>query len=133
MKPATRKRQTGVKKDRVSELEDSVDPDDVAFAVDAEIDDFKVAMSENKDCLVIDVREPDEFASGHIKGAINIPVGQIANRIGSVCKDKDRDIYIYCQSGKRSRTAANKLVKRGYTMVHNVVDGLNAWNGPLVK
>ena len=128
-----KKKSGAIDDEKISELEKEVDPADVAFAVDADIDDLKAALADNKSCLLIDVREPNEFASGHIKGAINIPVGQIANRIGSVCKDKDRDIYVYCQVGKRSRMAANKLVKRGYTMVHNVEGGLDAWDGPLVK
>ena len=100
---------------------------------DAVVDELKTFLVENTNCLLLDVREPDEFASGHIKGAVNIPVGQVARRIGSVCPDKARDIYVYCQSGKRSRMAAQQLSDMDYTMVHNVLRGLNAWNGRLVR
>jgi rhodanese-related sulfurtransferase len=87
----------------------------------------------NNKCCLLDVREPDEFSSGHIKGAVNVPVGRIAARIASVCSDKNCDIYVYCQSGRRSRTAAQRLASMGYKKVHNVLGGVNSWNGKLVK
>lgn len=100
---------------------------------DIDINKIKHVLSSNKGCLLLDVREPGEFASGHLKGAVNVPVGQIATRIGDVCGNKSREIYVYCQSGMRSRTAARTLVGMGYSNVHNTLGGVNAWNGKLVR
>ena len=113
--------------DAVGGTEEVVTLDDIT------VDELKTYLVKKKGYLLLDVREPNEFASGHIEGAVNIPVGQIARRIGSVCSNKDRNIYVYCQSGKRSRKAAQQLSNMGYTMVHNILHGLNAWNGRLVR
>lgn len=100
---------------------------------DITTDELKAALAAKKGYLLLDVREPSEFSSGHLKMAVNVPVGQIAARIGSVCTDKTREIYVYCQSGKRSRVAAQRLSRMGYTKVHNVLGGVNVWTGELVR
>ena len=69
-----------------------------------------------KGSLLIDVRTPQEFASGHISGAINIPVSDVSNRI-SEFGDKSKPVVIYCQSGTRSAMAALVLRWNGYTVV----------------
>lgn len=69
--------------------------------------------------LLIDVRTPQEFASGHLNGAINIPHDQIAARIGEVNQDKGDSIVLYCRSGNRSGIATNTLASMGYTKVIN--------------
>lgn len=100
---------------------------------DITADALTTVLASNKGFLLLDVREPNEFSTGHLKGSVNIPVGQVANRIGSVCPDKAREIYVYCQSGRRSRVAAQKLAGMGYMVVHNVLGGVNVWKGELVK
>lgn len=70
--------------------------------------------------LLIDVRRPAEFASGHIDGAINIPVDQIAARIAEVASDKQRSIVVYCLGGMRSASAQQILHGIGYS---KVIDG----------
>ncbi len=69
--------------------------------------------------LVIDVRTPGEFRSGHIPGAINIPYDQIARGIAEFAKDKSRRIVVYCRSGRRSGIARKTLLEMGYTDVTN--------------
>lgn len=100
---------------------------------DISAEELKVILKKKTGYLLLDVREPDEFASGHIAGAINIPVGQVSQKIRSVCGDKAKDIYVYCQSGKRSRMAAQRLLRMDYKRIHNVIGGINSWNGKLVK
>lgn len=100
---------------------------------DIAVDELKAILKQKTGYLLLDVREPDEFASGHIAGAINIPVGQVSQKIRSVCGDKAQDIYVYCQSGKRSRMAAQRLLRMDYRRIHNVIGGINSWNGKLVK
>lgn len=105
---------------------------EVAVCDDISMGELKRQLKENMGCLLLDVREPGEYSSGHIKGAVNVPVGQVSSRMGSVCADKTRHIYVYCQSGRRSKVAAQTLASMGYKKVHNVLGGVNAWDGKLV-
>ena len=76
---------------------------------------------------VIDVRTPREFSSGHVVGAVNVPVNQIGPH-HPVVQDlpKDQPIYLICAVGGRSSQAADLLASAGYTTV-NVVGGTSAW------
>jgi phage shock protein E len=68
--------------------------------------------------VIIDVRTPDEFSSGHLDGAINIPVDQIGQGIAAVRGlTKDSPVLIYCRSGRRSAVARAVLEKQGYKRV----------------
>lgn len=75
--------------------------------------------------VFIDVRTPEEHAEGHVKGAKLIPLQELASRMSEVPKDKQ--VYVYCRSGRRSAEAANMLVKAGYTNIENVMGGFEAW------
>jgi rhodanese-related sulfurtransferase len=84
--------------------------------------------------LVLDVREPFEFAEGHVAGSLLVPLNTIAARVGDF--PKDEPIYIFCRSGNRSLQAAQQLVDAGYTDVRNVEGGIIAWNSarlPVVR
>lgn len=74
---------------------------------------------------LIDVRSPEEFASGHIEGARNIPVGEIGARSAEV-GDKDAVVVVYCRSGMRSAQAKSLLESAGFTQVHNL-GGMSRW------
>ena len=69
--------------------------------------------------LIVDVRTPGEFKSGHLPGAKLIPVNQVSARINEFGADKNRPIVVYCQSGSRSGKAQGVLKQYGYTNVHN--------------
>lgn len=69
--------------------------------------------------LWIDVRTPAEYASGHLPGAINIPLDVIEQRIAQHAPDKHAPIALYCRSGRRSGLARDILLKMGYTRVSN--------------
>lgn len=69
--------------------------------------------------LWIDVRTSEEYAQGHLEGAINIPLDQIAQRIASQAPDKDMPIAVYCRSGNRSEQARQILQSMGYSAVTN--------------
>lgn len=89
-------------------------------------------MSEETDYIILDVRTPEEFESGHIKDAINIPNEAIGNTEIAELPNKEQLIMIYCRSGNRSKQASEKLVRIGYT---NIVEfgGINTWTDELVK
>ncbi|MDO6421267.1 rhodanese-like domain-containing protein [Saccharophagus degradans] len=67
----------------------------------------------------IDVREADEYASGHHPQAVNIPYESIDARIGEVTEDKNADIRVYCRTGRRSGIAKDTLDALGFTKVTN--------------
>lgn len=71
-----------------------------------------------KGAIILDVRSKSEFAGGHIKGAINIPVDVLTNNLNKL-KDKNKTIITCCASGMRSARAKNILKTHGYTDVHN--------------
>lgn len=75
--------------------------------------------SEAKTQLIIDVRSPEEYQAGHLKGAKNIPHTQIKDQIGSLTKDKGQPIMLYCGSGRRAGMAKKELEKMGYSKVTN--------------
>jgi len=77
--------------------------------------------------MLLDVRTPEEYRSGYIPGSRNIPL-QTIDRVGSVAEDKDTALYVYCQSGARSRQAAGMLKQMGYTNVNNI-GGIAAYAG----
>ncbi|MFS6938219.1 putative phage shock protein E [Neisseria animaloris] len=67
----------------------------------------------------IDVRTLEEFNTGHLKGAVNIPHDQIAEKIRSISTDKTQQVNLYCHSGRRAESALQALKKLGYTNVVN--------------
>ncbi|ATX79469.1 Rhodanese-related sulfurtransferase [Mariprofundus aestuarium] len=84
--------------------------------------------------VFIDVRTPEEYAEGHVENAKLIPVQELVERINEVPKDKQ--VYVYCRSGKRSAQAATILAKAGYINIENVLGGITAWKDatyPVVK
>lgn len=76
---------------------------------------------------VVDVREPDEFAAGHLPDAINIPLGQLAKRVGELDNWKTFPLLVYCASGGRSARACTDLRKQGFEKLHNLDGGVSAW------
>ena len=74
-------------------------------------------MAEEDNFILLDVRTPEEFADGHIPGAINIPNESIGENDITELPDKEQRIYVYCRSGNRSKQASAKLVNLGYTNV----------------
>ena len=77
----------------------------------------KEIMDKRDDYVILDVRTQEEFDEAHIDGAILIPDYEIADKAESILKDKDQLILVYCRSGRRSKLAAEALVKLGYTNV----------------
>ena len=89
-------------------------------------------MKSESDYIILDVRRSDEFAEGHIPGAVNVANEDILDVEPSELPDKSQTIYVYCRSGNRSRQAAAKLAKMGYT---NIIEfgGIIDWTGDVEK
>ena len=89
-------------------------------------------MSENSNYIILDVRTIEEYKEGHIPNAICIPNETIGQDIQNLLKDKNQLILIYCRSGNRSKQAAEKLQKLGYT---NLIEfgGIIDWKGEIEK
>lgn len=79
-----------------------------------------MALSAQAKDIIIDVRTPQEFAAGHVEGAINIEHGNIAQQIAKAGVTKDDKVLLYCQSGRRSGIALDTLKGLGFSKAENV-------------
>ncbi len=96
------------------------------------MDEAVEIMKNESGYIILDVRRPDEYAEGHIPGAINIPNEDIGADEITELPDKAQLILVYCRSGRRSKEASEKLVKLGYT---NIVEfgGILDWKGEIER
>ena len=76
---------------------------------------------------LVDVRSADEFAASHLRDAKNIPLADLASRIGELDKSKTKTVVVVCQTGARSDKAARQLAAAGFTDVYSLDGGINAW------
>ncbi len=95
-------------------------------------EEAKRIMDTESAYVIIDARTDEEFAEGHIKGAVMIPEYEIAQKAESKIPDKDALILVYCRSGRRSKIAAEELIKLGYTNVKEF-GGIIDWPYDTVK
>lgn len=105
--------------------------DDLEFKVITS-EEAKKMMDTKEDILILDVRTEEEYKEGHLKGAVLIPVTELAERATAELADKNQTILVYCRSGNRSRQASELLVDLGYTNIFDM-GGLNAWNYEVEK
>ena len=84
---------------------------------------------ETKDAnlLVLDVRTPEEFAAGHVPGAKNIPHDQLPARLSELAGAKDKDLVVYCRSGRRTAIALDTLAKNGFTRAKHLEGDMLKW------
>ena len=84
-------------------------------------------MMDTQEVIILDVREQDEYDSGHIPGAVLLPVGSIDEDTATeVIPEKDSTVLVYCRSGNRSKTASSALAELGYTNIYEF-GGINTW------
>ena len=77
----------------------------------------KIIMDSQEGYVILDVREQYEYDESHIPGAVLLPLGQVEEKAQEVLPDKEQLILVYCRSGRRSKQAAEVLVKLGYTNI----------------
>ena len=90
-----------------------------------------IADAEAQGIKIVDVREADEYAQGHIPGAVNVPLNNLG-RITKAAPDKTDTLYVYCRSGVRSSHACKRLKSMGYSNAVNI-GGINAYHGAVVR
>ena len=83
----------------------------------------------NRDALLLDVRETNEYELGRLPNALHIPMSQLAGRIGEVKGKHDLPVIVYCASGRRSRMAGATLAKAGFKDIYHLTGGIAAWRG----
>lgn len=82
---------------------------------------------DNQEVVILDVREQDEYDSGHIPGAVLLPVGTIdKDTAAAVIPEEESIVLVYCRSGNRSKTASSTLAELGYTNIYEF-GGINTW------
>lgn len=78
--------------------------------------------------LILDVRTPEEYAAGHIPGAVNIPHDVLGGRLAELGNDRDIEIVVHCQSGRRAATAEKLLIDEGYTGIQHLQGDMAEWH-----
>jgi rhodanese-related sulfurtransferase len=104
----------------------------LAVAVQAEgVPEIDVSAAakliQDKKVFVLDVREPSEYAAGHIDGSVLVPLAQVDARFEEIAKHKGKPMLVVCGSGGRSARAIEILSKRGFSQMRNITGGMNAW------
>lgn len=82
-----------------------------------------------EDAHIVDVREADEFAAGHLPEARNIPLAKLADRVNEIEKFKDKPVIVCCAAGMRSAKGCGELGKLGFSRVYSLAGGVDAWVG----
>ena len=107
-------------------------------------DELDEMIEDHTDVLIVDVREPQEFAQGHIPGALNVPRGTLEgaadqgykHRVQTLCDAQARDVVLYCATGGRSAMAAKTLQEMGFARAASLAGGIEMWAAeglPVVK
>jgi len=94
---------------------------------DINVEDLKARLDKNEKFVFIDVREEWEYEDENL-GAINIPLGDLPDRLDEIEKYKNQEIIIHCRSGARSGNAKKFLESKGFSKVRNVLGGIMAYN-----
>ncbi|WP_068618564.1 rhodanese-like domain-containing protein [Paenibacillus tuaregi] len=102
----------------------------MGFKIDKEISAQELweRLKRGEKPVIVDVREPAEWAEGHIEAAKHIPLGELLERTGEL--DPKQETILVCRSGNRSGLAYEMLKEKGFKVV-NMTGGMNAWNGDL--
>jgi rhodanese-related sulfurtransferase len=95
-------------------------------------EEFANSIKAHPEAILLDVRTPDEFNSGHLPGALNIDINGYDFHEQVENLDPSRPYYVYCRSGARSSTACRYMQSKGFEDVHNLQGGILAWEGETI-
>jgi phage shock protein E len=89
--------------------------------------DLAARISDASAPVIVDVRSAKEFASGHVPGAVNLPHGEVVERLAGLDLEPDDEIVVYCESGRRAATAEAALRSAGFTGVRHLEGDMSGW------
>jgi rhodanese-related sulfurtransferase len=92
---------------------------------------LEALMADGRSLVIVDVREPELFAAGRIRGAINIPYDEARRRIFKELSPQDRIVFV-CHGGPMGDELGHLLAENGYSNVHNLKGGMKRWRGEVV-
>jgi sulfur-carrier protein adenylyltransferase/sulfurtransferase len=110
----------GTYRELLQQVKDEIDEVDSSQALDS-------LRDSERGCVIVDVREREEWDEGHLPGAVHVPRGHLESRIESAAPDKSRPVLVYCASGNRSAFAAKTLEELGYDHVVSLSGGFTDW------
>lgn len=96
-------------------------------ALEMDCRDVHAARQVRDDMLLVDCREPDEYALVHLAGAKLLPMSELADRVDELLPYQDKPIVVYCHLGQRSLLAAQWLRSRGFSTATSMAGGIDAW------
>jgi adenylyltransferase/sulfurtransferase len=91
-------------------------------------EELKARIDGHQQLNLVDVREPSEFATGHIEGAQNIPLGSLPQSLPILAPLKNKEIILICHAGTRSKAAVRLLQENGFHQARNLSGGMLAWS-----
>lgn len=91
------------------------------------VDAKQGAALQSSGALLLDVREPDEYAQGHAPGSVPIPLGQLQQRLSEIARYKNQPVALICRSGRRSEQAQKILEAAGFSATVNIEGGMISW------
>lgn len=91
------------------------------------VKEFKKIIASDSEFVLLDVRSEAEFQAAHLPGAMNVERGRLEWIIPNIIKKADRKIYVYCQDGRRSGFATERLIEMGYTNTSHIDGGFQGW------
>lgn len=99
--------------------------EEIDMIINVEADELAMDIPFDDNLVVLDVRKPTEFADGHVKDALNIPLNDLTDPLNMAALEEDQNVYVHCQGGYRSVIAASLLKRQGLHNLRNVVGGWN--------
>jgi rhodanese-related sulfurtransferase/TusA-related sulfurtransferase len=100
---------------------------EIKYAQTMTTEELQTKLTSEETIIVVDVREPAEYAFHHVPGAISIPLGELEGRTNEL--DSERQIAVICRTGNRSDLACQLLQEKGFKQVINIVPGMSGWPG----
>lgn len=90
--------------------------------------ELKDRLDNGEDLVILDIREPHELHIAKLDNTVHIPLGQIAERLPELEQFKEKDIVVYCRTGKRSAQCTEFLRAKGLDRTFNLIGGIHAWS-----
>ena len=90
-----------------------------------DFEEMNMMLKSDKNCILLDVRSPQEYKEQHLERGINIPLYDLQKKVINIIPSKENVIIVYCQTGNRSIRAVKMLTKMGYKKVYNLKGGLD--------